>query len=108
MEMRDEWITALRAWALKNDCVLELWLFGSRAKGTPRPNSDIDIALALMPPTGKQNWALAAYVEFFEAWKSELRAAVDWDINLVAIGPDFEMDTIVRTTGILLWRRDCF
>jgi hypothetical protein len=51
----------------------------SRAKGTPRPDSDIDIALALMPPDGKYNWALAAYAESFEEWKSELRAAVVWN-----------------------------
>jgi predicted nucleotidyltransferase len=56
MDMRDEWIAALRAWAAKNDCVRELWLFGSRAKGTSEPESDIDIALALMPPDGKTNW----------------------------------------------------
>jgi predicted nucleotidyltransferase len=106
MDMRDEWIAALRAWAANNGNVHELWLFGSRAKGAPRPDSDIDIALALMPPDGKHNWALAAYAESFEEWKSELRAAVVWNISLVAIGPKFEMDTIVRTTGILLWRRD--
>jgi predicted nucleotidyltransferase len=104
MDMRDEWIAALRAWSAKN--VLELWLFGSRATGTSRPESDIDITLALMPPNGKHNWALAAYCESFDAWKSELRAAVDWDVSLVAIGPGFEMDTVVRTTGVLLWRRD--
>jgi predicted nucleotidyltransferase len=105
MDMRDEWIVALRTWATKNDCIRELWLFGSRAKGSPRPDSDIDIALALMPPSGNDNWALAAYVESFEQWKSELRAVVEWDVSLVAIGPGFEMDTIVRTTGVLLWRR---
>jgi predicted nucleotidyltransferase len=44
MDMRDEWIFALRAWATKNDCVSELWLFGSRAKATSEPESDIDIA----------------------------------------------------------------
>jgi predicted nucleotidyltransferase len=106
MDMRDEWIAALRAWATNNDCVRELWLFGSRAKGAPRPDSDIDIALALMPPSGRHNWALAAYVESFDEWKSKLRATVQWDVSLVAIGSGFEMDTIVRTTGILLWRRD--
>jgi predicted nucleotidyltransferase len=99
-------LSALRKWAIKNDFIRELWLFGSRARGASRPDSDIDIALALMPPSGKHNWALAAYVESFDEWKSELRQIVEWDISLVAIGPDFEMDTIVRTTGILLWRRD--
>jgi predicted nucleotidyltransferase len=106
MDMRDEWIAALRTWATNNDCVHELWLFGSRAKGTSEPDSDIDIALALMPPSGKTNWALAAYVESFEEWKAELRAAVNWPVSLVAIGAKFEMDDTVRGTGIVLWRRD--
>jgi predicted nucleotidyltransferase len=106
MNMRDEWIAALRTWATNNDCVLELWLFGSRAKGASEPDSDIDIALALMPPSGKTNWALAAYVESFEDWKAELRAAVNWPVSLVAIGAKFEMDDTVRGTGIVLWRRD--
>ena len=48
MDMRDEWVAALRAWAAKNECVRELWLFGSRAKGTSEAESDIDIALSLM------------------------------------------------------------
>jgi hypothetical protein len=71
-------------------------------------------ALALWQPCegyvgtrdGKTNWALAAYVESFEDWRSELRAAVNWPISLVAIGPKFEMDDTVRTTGIALWQRD--
>jgi predicted nucleotidyltransferase len=106
MDMRDEWIAALRAWAEKNDCVLELWLFGSRATGASRPESDIDIALALMPAIGKHNWvALAAYCDPLDEWKSELRKAVEWNVSLVAIGPGFEMDTIVRTAGVRLWRR---
>jgi len=106
MDMRDEWISALREWAAHNDSVRELWLFGSRAKGTSRPDSDVDIALALMPPNGKHNWALAAYIEFFEDWKSELRAALDWNVSLVAIGPDFDMDIVVRNSGTVLWRRE--
>ena len=106
MDMRDEWIAALRAWAAKNECVRELWLFGSRAKGTSKAESDIDIALSLMPPDGKTNWALATYVELFDDWKAELGAAVNWPVSLVAVGPKFEMDDTVRTTGIILWRRD--
>jgi predicted nucleotidyltransferase len=106
MDMRDKGIAALRAWATNNDCALELWLFGSRAKGTSDPDSDIDIALTLMPPSGKTNWALAAYVEAFDDWKAEFRAAVNWSVSLVAIGPKFEMDDTVRDTGIVLWRRD--
>jgi predicted nucleotidyltransferase len=36
-----------------NDSIVELWLFGSRARGDSRPDSDVDLALALIPPNGK-------------------------------------------------------
>ena len=34
MDMRDEWLRDLRSWASKNESVRELWLYGSRARGT--------------------------------------------------------------------------
>jgi predicted nucleotidyltransferase len=103
--MRDEWITALKCWAAGNGSVLELWLFGSRAKGTAHEDSDIDIALLLMPPDGDHNWALGNYFVLFDDWKAELRSAVNWPVSLVAIGPKFDMDEEVRRTGVRLWRR---
>ena len=48
----DEWSRLLCQWASKNDSVRELWLFGSRAGGTSHPDSDVDIGIGLMPPTG--------------------------------------------------------
>lgn len=100
--MRDEWIAALRRWAANNDSVAELWLFGRRANGTGHLKSDIDVAIELMPPIGNHNWALANFVQFIEDWKAELRNAVDWPIRLVAIGPNYEMDAEVRSTGVCL------
>jgi|GEM_PF-2774845 len=103
--MRDEWIEALRRWAVNNENIAELWLFGSRAKGTAHPMSDIDIAIQLMPPTGNHNWALANFIEFFDDWKAELRNTINWPVSLVAIGSNYDMDAEVRKTGICLWRR---
>ena len=58
MDMRDEWLRALCSWASENGNVRDLWLFGSRADGTTRLGSDIDIGVGLMPPKGKHDWAL--------------------------------------------------
>jgi predicted nucleotidyltransferase len=58
--MQDEWLRRLRAWAKANDSVRQLWLFGSRATGRSRPDSDVDLALALMPPKGKHDWRQSA------------------------------------------------
>jgi predicted nucleotidyltransferase len=49
MDMPKVWLRDLRAWASANGNVRELWLFGSRADGHARPDSDVDIAIALMP-----------------------------------------------------------
>jgi predicted nucleotidyltransferase len=37
------------AWAERNACVREVWLFGSRVKGNPKKN-DVDIAIYFIPP----------------------------------------------------------
>lgn len=105
MQMKEKWLSSLRTWAQNNDCVQELWLFGSRAKDTAKPDSDIDIALKLMPPTGNTDWALGAYVDSFDEWKAELRAAVDWKVSLVVIGHNPKTDPEVRDSGVRLWAR---
>src|SRR5262249_42346786 len=100
-KMRDEWTSALGTWAANNQFVRELWLFGSRAKGNCRPDNDIDIALVLMPGES----AMFAYFDAFEEWKEELKAAVDWEVDLRAIGHDRRLDSVVRSTGVRLWTR---
>ena len=49
MDMPDDWLRELRSWAKDNGNVRELWLFGSRAQGCARPDSDVDLAIALVP-----------------------------------------------------------
>src|SRR5258708_25907481 len=61
--IRDSWRDALCSWAKPNDAVRELWLFGSRAKGTDKSISDVDLAVALIPARGNQEWGLVAYVD---------------------------------------------
>ena len=58
IDLRESWRVDLSAWAQRTDAVAELWLFGSRAKGTSGSDSDVDIALALMPPRGDHDLGL--------------------------------------------------
>ena len=101
MDMRDDWLVGLREWAQQNGNVRELWLFGSRAKGTSRPESDIDIAVALMPTDS----AFGNYVALSEKWKQEIEAIVGRSISFGAIGPHTSLDAEVRETGVQLWAR---
>ncbi len=106
MDMRDEWLSGLRAWAAANGNVRELWLFGSRARCETREASDVDIALALMPPDGKTDWALGAYFAFESEWKQQLKGIVERDVSIEPLVPDTDADVRLRREGKLLWARE--
>jgi uncharacterized protein len=105
MDIRDEWLHGLRAWAAANENVRELWLFGSRARGDAREDSDVDLALALMPPEGKTDWALGNYFCFESQWKRQLEAIVGRAVSIEPLVPGTDSDARVRLEGVLLWAR---
>lgn len=37
-------------WAARHPSIAAAWIFGSRARGDARPDSDVDVALAMMSP----------------------------------------------------------
>src|SRR5262245_27528223 len=53
MQLTDEQVTAIIAWAEKTPQVQAVMLFGSRCKGTARSDSDVDIAITI--PRGTRN-----------------------------------------------------
>jgi predicted nucleotidyltransferase len=103
MDMRGEWLRGLRSWASDNGSVRELWLFGSRATGRSTPESDVDIALALMPAKDGTHWALGNYFALHGEWKRQLEAIVGRHVSLEAIEPNTPEDEAVRRSGVLLW-----
>jgi predicted nucleotidyltransferase len=105
MDMRDEWLCGLRSWASRNENVRELWLFGSRADGTSRPESDVDIGLGLMPASGKHNWAFANFGDLRDEWRRELEAIVGRHVSLENITPDEPGTAIVRK-WVRIWPRE--
>lgn len=105
MDMRSEWVRGLREWAQVNDNVRQLWLFGSRARGDAREDSDVDLALALMPPDGKHDWALGNYFRFESEWKQELQAIVGRAVSIEPLVPGETSDVRLRREGVLLWAR---
>src|SRR5437879_1613317 len=107
MDMRDEWLCGLRTWANGNDSIRELWLFGSRATGRSQPDSDIDVAVSLMPAVGNHNWAAGNYFALHRKWKQQLEAIVGRHVSLEGIEPGTKEDAEVRRSGVLLWARDC-
>jgi predicted nucleotidyltransferase len=89
----------------RNDAVAELWIFGSRAKGNARQESDVDVGLVMMPAKGKHDWALGAYFALESEWKRQLEAIVGRRVSIEPVVPDTKGDVVIRGTGILLWER---
>jgi predicted nucleotidyltransferase len=105
IDVRDEWLSGLCDWATANGNIRELWLFGSRATGRSHPDSDVDLAVALMPPKGKHDYALGNYVAFDRQWKQQLEDIVRRHVSLEPLVPDKGADALVRKSGCCLWSR---
>jgi predicted nucleotidyltransferase len=93
------------AWAAGNDCVREIWLFGSRARGNSRPDSDIDLAIVLMPSSQGTDWAFGTYQSKGDEWQRELTAMLDQHVSLEAIIPGTHEYDLVTRDGYRLWVR---
>jgi predicted nucleotidyltransferase len=90
MDLPADSVELIQQWAARTNSVREVWLFGSRAKGTSRPGSDIDLGIYLMPPTGGSNWALALYTAEGDAWQRELAGLLGQRVSLEAVIPGAE------------------
>jgi predicted nucleotidyltransferase len=101
----EAWRRPMVSWAAATRGIAELWLFGSRAKGTSRPNSDVDVAISLMPGSGADDWALEEFLRSFPEWRTTIERIVGLPVSLTAIVPGTPGDAEVRNTGIILWKR---
>lgn len=102
-------LAAIGAWAAGRPEVAEVWLFGSRAKGTARPGSDVDLGLVLVPGEPGHDWPEGNYQALGDRWQAELAAIVDRHVSLVAFGrpgePQDDDVAAARAPAILLWTR---
>ena len=90
---------AIIKWAAKHQIISEVYLYGSRARGDHRSDSDVDLAVAM--PFEDWFW-----------WHAEYKANPDLDlsapIHLEWWAPDAGLERVgegVEADGILLYRR---
>ena len=102
----DEIARLLAEWAAGTDAVAALWLFGSRAKGTARADSDHDLAIELRPKIKDHDWAFGDFICEADSWKVQLRDIVRGDVSLVGFRDDLPGPFDPRIDGICLWRRE--
>ncbi len=64
----------LRAWATKHPEIIEIWVIGSRARGSARPDSDLDLTMQLDPSKGYNSNEDAVLIHNRAKWSAELTA----------------------------------
>lgn len=108
IDATDDQVVTIVTWAEPIPAIVEVWLFGSRAKRTARPDSDFDIGIVLAAPYDDgTNWALGAYFSTLgRDWRLALQAELRLHVSLEAIGSGAELEAAASSRCVLLWRRE--
>lgn len=75
----------LASWARGKPLVKRLYIFGSRARGDHRTDSDIDIAVELDPAVfqgSDESGGLATWMFETKAWKAEIEKLLPFPVQL--------------------------
>ena len=93
---------AIIAWADRTPLILSVYLFGSRAKDTSRPDSDADLALVISDDAPAE-----AFIAWAEDWRIELREATGLLVDLQVMAGEVtpRVTKYVADSRVLLFRR---
>ena len=95
----------LRAWASEKPFVRRVWIYGSRAKGTPKPDSDLDVALEI-DPVGNDEGSYTSFLHEAEGWRAELRPQLEYQLHLKWYdASNAPVREGVNSAGILVYER---
>ena len=97
--------TDIAAWAKRQPGLRRLWIYGSRAQGTHRADSDLDIAFEIdrLPDSG-----VAEFLEHTRpAWRAELSKLCGLVVHLEpSVGEASNVAGYVADSGVLVYDRD--
>jgi predicted nucleotidyltransferase len=77
----------IAAWASRHGQVRRVWVIGSRARGTARADSDLDIAIELTPVADSEE-TMPEWVAHAEAWRAELQRRLRPTVDLKWVDAD--------------------
>ena len=99
-----EWCDAIRSWAAAIPSVDRVSLYGSRARGTPRPDSDLDLAVYVRAPDGEH---LSEWIENRQRWQQALSARLGIKVHLEFANEEAEyvVAPVVAREGITIFQR---
>ena len=95
----------IAAWAELQPGLRRLWIYGSRAQGTHRPDSDLDIAFEIERLRDAE--AIADFHErVLPAWRAELGQLSGLAVQLEAsVGEATNVTGYVASSGVLVYER---
>jgi predicted nucleotidyltransferase len=97
-------LAALLDWAERTPAIRRVLVFGSRAKGTARPDSDLDLAVDLDPTDGD---ALAELIVNRGKWREELTRKLGLTVKDIypAGDPSFVAHAAIAEHGVVVFER---
>lgn len=72
LDLTDTQVSAIREWAAQDPRITEVRVFGSRATGTSRPGSDVDLAVTVAGNACQSPFAV--YFYGVDTWQRDLTA----------------------------------
>ena len=103
VQMTPEQIEAVERWAEHVPWITEAWLFGSRAKGTARSDSDFDIAVTIKGGARTGNTSAETLWHFnHEEWEAAISSGLQ---SHVSFYPKDETTKDLVTEAVLIWSR---
>ena len=101
--IKESWLVGVRNWASANQFIQSVYFVGSRAKGTSRPDSDLDIAITLVPTAGYGDW-----MDESDIWVVELSKIVEPEVQILrgsaALGNP-TIESAISEHGLLVFNR---
>ena len=100
-----EWRAAIRSWATLILSVDRVYLYGSRARGTARPDCDLDLGVCIQAPDGEH---LSEWVHNKQSWQQGLSAVLGVKVHLEFANEEAEriVAPAVAREGIMIFQRE--